>query len=258
MSKQSRVEKLKELEQEQEVEKTKELPVVKPAVVTTVGRKTNRGRKGFNKKPKSVPPAKNKSKDDSKDDSAALLKELVDAQARSEKSIEKLAESQIQLIGQFSQDHRVLTDHEWRIHDVETFLGIIPKSERPAAEGQPPAVREQSVAEEQPSVEEQSSVKEQPLAEEAEEASAQEQPSPSASQLDALAPDGAVPREMYEAKVFENDNWVWYGPYPKISRAEQAVNGDLSKIRIVQVWYDNDRDIVIRQLTAEELDRYCK
>lgn len=246
MSKQSRVEKLKELEQEQEqeVEKTKELPVVKPAVVTAVGRKTNRGRKGFNKKPKSVPPAKNKSKDDSKDDSAALLKELVDAQARSEKSIEKLAESQIQLIGQFSQDHQVLTDHEWRIHDVETFLGIIPKSERPAAE-------------EQPSVEEQSSVEEQPLAEEAEEASAQEQPSPSASQLDALAPDGAVPREMYEAKVFENDNWVWYGPYPRISRAEQAVNGDLSKIRIVQVWYDNDRDIVIRRLTAEELDRYC-
>lgn len=186
-----------------------------------------------------------------------------------------------QLANQILEDHRVLTDHEWRIHDLEKHcFGVdyvaAPKTEdaavvekRPAAE-EPLETEENPVKEQKPADEPLDPAVTQPIPvikpDSATETIAEPKVDPKAVQVAppvveqpiASAPKGAVPRQMYEAEVFEDDKWVLYGPFPKISRAEQATNGDLSKIHIVQVWYDHDRDVVIRQLTPDELDRYCK
>ena len=65
-----------------------------------------------------------------------------------------------------------------------------------------------------------------------------------------------VPREMYEAKSFENGKWRLRGPYKRISQAEQAAKGDLSKIKIVQVWWNPERDIICGYMSAEDMERY--
>ena len=70
-------------------------------------------------------------------------------------------------------------------------------------------------------------------------------------------PEYIIPKEMYEAKSFEGGKWRLRGPYKRISQAEQAAKGDLSKVKIVQVWYNTHNDRVVRQLTAEEMEKYC-
>ena len=69
-------------------------------------------------------------------------------------------------------------------------------------------------------------------------------------------PDSAVPFQMYSARSFERGKWRWRGPYKRISMAEQVAHGDLDKVKIVQVWYDTDRDIVLRYLDEAEMDQY--
>lgn len=167
--------------------------------------------------------------------------------------MQRLTIAQEQLANQIVEDHRVLTDHEWRIHDLEKHCFGADYVAAPKAEEVKAAEKQSSATEKKkPSVTE-------VVVEPPQDDQKVTQAAPQVTkEPDASAPKGAVPRQMYEAEVFEDDKWVLYGPFPKISRAEQATNGDLSKVHIVQVWYDHDRDIVIRQLTADELDRYCK
>lgn len=158
------------------------------------------------------------------------------------------SEFTMQIADQIVEDHRVLTDHEWRLRDVEKRVGLEPQPLEPAKKAkpaEPEAVSQTDPTEPIPKVE--------PILETVEpEVQEPEVENASEPQSD------AIPREMYEARVFENGKWRLRGPYKRISQAEQVAYGDLSKVTIVQVWYDPERDVVLGYLSAEEMDCYFK
>ena len=171
----------------------------------------------------------------------------------------------MQLGDQIVQDHRVLTDHEWRIHELEEWrtavderctdmvldLTELPDEDQPIPLDEVPQVEippvELEPETEQPEVVE-------PMAE-AESVNAPDQSETEPTE-DPSIPEGAIPREMYMAKTFKGGKWRWCGPYQRLSQAEQAAHGDLSKTKIINVWYDPEQDAVLGYMSAEDMECY--
>ena len=183
-----------------------------------------------------------------------------------------------QLANQIVEDHQILTDHDWRIRDIEERLGILAVAPRmksqpelelefelePEPEPQPePQAKAKAEPEPQPQpgsqvkakVEPEPQPQPGPQVKAKVEPEPQPQPEPDLKTKAAIM-DGVVPRQMYRAQSFEDGKWRLRGPFKMISQAEQAAKGDLSKVEIVQVWYDTRSGISLSDLTAEEMERY--
>ena len=172
-----------------------------------------------------------------------------------------------QIANQIVEDHQILTDHDWRLYDVEKRLGLLTVASQTKAEPEPapapdlkvqPESKPQAQPEPQPKpqtkVKAKSEPEPQPKPQTKVKAKSEPEPQP---QSETGFPEYIIPKEMYEAKSFEGGKWRLRGPYKRISQAEQAAKGDLSKVKIVQVWYNTHNDRVVRQLTAEEMEKYC-
>lgn len=195
-----------------------------------------------------------------------------------------------QLADQIVEDHQVLIDHGWRLHDIEEYLGMA-SSEKPKPEPEPepepqvkaepksapqPEPKPQAKAEPKPAPqsEPKSQQKAQPKPEPQPEpkvkakAKAQPQPQqkaqpePQSQQKAQPEPQpqvglrqGLAPREMYEAECFDGGKWRLYGPFKRISQAEQ-ITMDLNRVNIVWVWWDYKKDIPCGYLTADDMVRY--
>lgn len=58
------------------------------------------------------------------DDLRALAKELAKSQLQMQKAQEQMALAQTQMANQVTEDHQILSDHEWRIRGIEGRLGM--------------------------------------------------------------------------------------------------------------------------------------
>ena len=188
---------------------------------------------------------------------------------------------------QILEDHQILIDHDWRLHDIEEYLGMAgsaepkpepepqakaePKPEpepqakaepkptpEPQAKAEPkPAPQSQPKAQPEPKPEPQQKVQPEPKVK----AKAKAQPQPQQKAQPEPQPQvglrqGLAPRERYEAECFDGGKWRLCGPFKRISQAEQATMGDLNRVNIVWVWWDYKKDIPCGYLTADDMLRY--
>lgn len=159
-----------------------------------------------------------------------------------------------QLGDQIVQDHRILEDHEWRLHDLEKHVGLEPKPAEPVKKVEPEDPKKDEPEDLKKELVSQTDPTE-PILDDLK-PKAKEPEVEVESEGEASGPENMIPREMYEAKVFEGGKWRLRGPFKRISQASQATHGDLSKVDIVNVWYNPERDVILGYMTAEEMERY--
>ncbi len=194
---------------------------------------------------------------------------------------------------QILEDHQILIDHDFRLSDIEEYLGMAgsaePKPEpepqakaepkpapepqakaepKPAPQSEPKAEpKSQQKAQPEPKPEPQQKVQPEPKVKAKAKAQPQPQqkaqPEPQPQQKAQPEPQpqvglrqGLAPREMYEAECFDGGKWRLCGPFKRISQAEQATMGDLNRVNIVWVWWDYKKDIPCGYLTADDMLRY--
>ena len=182
---------------------------------------------------------------------------------------------------QILEDHQILIDHDWRLHDIEEFLGMAgsaePKPEpEPQAKAEPkPAPQSEPKSEPQPQpkaqpepqpepqqkVQPEPKVKAKAKAQPQPQQKAQPEPQPQQKTQPEPQPQvglrqGLAPREMYEAECFDGGKWRLCGPFKRISQAEQITMGDLNRVNIVWLWWDYKKDIPCGYLTADDMLRY--
>ena len=168
-----------------------------------------------------------------------------------------------QLGDQIIQDHRILEDHEWRLHDLEKHVGLEPKPAEPVKKVEPEDSKKNEP--EDPKKNEPEDPKKElvsqtdptePILDDLKPKAKEPEVEVESEGEKASDPEDMIPREMYEAKVFEGGKWRLRGPFKRISQASQATHGDLSKVNIVNVWYNPEHDVTLGYMTAEEMERY--
>lgn len=161
-----------------------------------------------------------------------------------EEFLQQLAKEVVKNHNDIEEDHQVLIDHGVRLDDIEKVLGLEPIE----------APEVSDVAATQPI--EVLPSDEDDLTSEDDDVLAPADDDEAKPQSD--IPANVVPRQMYEAESFEDGVWRKRGPYRLVSKAKQVAKDDLSRIKIVQVWYNTDTETIIRYLTPEEMDKYCR